>query len=125
MSLGPLCFRNRLSAQTTNTLPAPSISAVGSGPERRLPATVWLRISAIVVTSVHDAPPFVERKAPTAVSLALSIGTITVPLGWTSGWPPMPASPDVVVCLGPQVSPPSVDVLIWIRLPAALRSHST
>src|SRR5215467_9783928 len=83
--------RNRLSSQATNTLPAPSISAVGSGPERRLPATVCEWIRAIVVTSVQLAPPLVERNAPTAVSLALSIGTMTVPLGWTSGWPPMPA----------------------------------
>jgi hypothetical protein len=44
-----------------------------------------------VVTSVHEAPPSVERNAPTAVSLALSMGTITVPFGWTSGWPPRPA----------------------------------
>src|SRR5207302_7069852 len=116
--------RKRLSSHPTNTRPAPSISAVGSGPERRLPATVCVRISAIVVTSVQEPPPLVERNAPTAVSLALSMGTITVPLGWTTGWPPRPAWPLAVVFLAPHVSPPSEDVLIWIRLPWPLLSHS-
>src|SRR5205807_4536724 len=116
--------RKPLSDQTTNTLPAPSIAAVGSAPERRPPASVWCRTSAMVTTSVQLLPPSVERKAPTALSLALLMGTITVPFGWTSGWPPRPASPDAVVRLGPQVSPPSVEVLIWIRFPAEFRSHS-
>src|SRR6266487_530229 len=124
MSFALPARRKRLSCQATNTLPAPSISAVGSGPERRPPATVWERIRAIVVTSDQLAPPLVERNAPTAVSLALSIGTITLPFGSITGWPPRPAWRLGVVILAPQVSPPSVDVLIWIRLPWALLSHS-
>jgi hypothetical protein len=40
MSFAAHPFRKRQSCQTTYTLPAASISADGSGPVRRLPATV-------------------------------------------------------------------------------------
>ena len=52
----------------------------------RFPSSLIL---AIVVTALHDIPPFVEANAPTAVALALSMGTITVPFGCTTGWPPI------------------------------------
>ena len=39
-----------------------------------------------------------------------SYGTTTVPFGCTTGWPPMPLVPGVF--FAPQVSPPSVDVLM-------------
>ena len=77
---------------------------------------------AIVVTALQLAPPLVELNAPIAVSLALAVGTITVPLGRTTGWPPM--TPVLLVFGAPQVRPPSVDVLISSRLPAPLSSHS-
>src|SRR5690242_9867395 len=114
--------RKRQSAQATYTVPAPSISALGSGPSRRLLATVWCRMVAMVVVELHVTPPLVEWNAPTAVSLALSIGTITVPSGRTTGCPPM--TPALLVFAAPQLWPPSVDVLIWSRLPAPLSSHS-
>jgi len=57
-----------------------------------------------------------------AVSLALAVGTITVPSGATTGWPPM--IPLLLVLATLQVTPPSVDVLISIRLPTPLSSHS-
>ena len=98
--------------------PAPSISADGSGPSRRLPATVWWRIVAIVVTALQLAPPLVELNAPMAVSLAFAIGTMTVPSGRTTGWPPI--TPVLLVVGAPHVSPPSVDVLICSRLPGAV-----
>src|SRR5438128_8808311 len=81
--------RNRQSDHTTYTLPAASISAVGSGPLRKPPAVLWSRIRAIVIGPVHDAPPFVDLKARTAFSNALSIGITTVPSGCTTGWPPI------------------------------------
>src|SRR5262245_53587331 len=117
--------RKRQSDQATKTRPAPSISALGSGPERKPAASVCSRIVAMRTTLVHDAPPFVETKASTVDSKASSIGTTTVPLGCTTGWPPMTVSPAGVVMAGPQVMPPSVDVLIWTRLPLPLLSHST
>ena len=54
---------------------------------------MWCEMVAIVVVELHVAPPLVEWKAPTAVSLALSVGTITVPSGRTTGWPPMTPVP--------------------------------
>ena len=85
----------------------------------------WLAIGATGYGPVYVTPPSVETKDSTLPSKPLSVGMTTWPFGWTSGWPPMPAWPDAVVFLVPQVSPPSVDVLIWIRLPWALLSHST
>src|SRR5881409_2029265 len=90
MSLAVQPERKRQSCQTTYTLPAPSISADGSGPLRRLPATVWSVTLATSTAALQDLPPLVERKAPMAVSLPLAKGTITVPLGCTTGWPPRP-----------------------------------
>src|SRR3954451_23214737 len=89
MSLVLQLLRKRQSFHATKTVPAPSISAEGSGPSRRLPATAWWRMVAIVVTALQVAPPLVESNAPTAVSFALAIGTITVPSGRTTGWPPI------------------------------------
>ena len=57
---------------------------------RRLPATVWSVTVATVTVALQVAPPLVERNARIAVSLALAIGTMTVPLGCTTGWPPRP-----------------------------------
>src|SRR5437660_8315152 len=71
----------RQSSQTTKTFPAPSISAVGKGPERIPPASVCDRIEATVVVLLQLLPPLVELNASTEVSLALSMGTMTVPLG--------------------------------------------
>ena len=39
-----------------------------------------------------------------------SYGTMTLPFGWTTGWPPTPLPPGVFG--GPQVRPPSVEVLM-------------
>ena len=54
---------------------------------------------AIVVTLLQLEPPFVEPKAPSEVSFALSVGTITVPFGRTSGWPPITPFPFVFAAL--------------------------
>ena len=124
MSLDEQPLRKRQSCQTTNTLPAPSISADGSGPVRRPPATVCL-LTALMVTGVLQVePPLVERKARIDVSVALAIGTITVPLGATTGCPPMPVAFPPVFLAAPQVRPPSVEVLILMRLPLPWSSHS-
>src|SRR3954462_9290562 len=108
--------RKRQSVHATYTVPPPSISADGSGPSRRLPATAWWRMVAIVVTALQLAPPLVELNAPIAVSFAFAIGTTTVPSGRTTGWPPI--TPVLLVAGADQVCPPSVEVLIWSRLPA-------
>src|SRR3954464_14676394 len=97
------------------------MSADGSGPSRRLPATVWCRIVAIVVTALPLTPPLVELNAPIAVSLALAVGTTTVPLGRTTGWPPI--TPLLLVAGADHVWPPLLDRLIRSALPAPWSSH--
>src|SRR6266566_3482109 len=72
------------------------------------------------------APPSAEvkdtmRKLTPAKPL---IGTITVPLGCTRGCPPMPCALLAVDCPAPQVSPPSVEVLIWIHHDGAAPAQS-
>src|SRR6476469_1657809 len=67
MSLALQPRMKRQSVHATYTTPDPSISADGSGPSRRLPATVWCLTVAIVVTALHVSPPLVELKAPMAV----------------------------------------------------------
>src|SRR2546421_12761404 len=93
MSFAFPALMKRESDQATKTLPAPSISAVGRAPLRMPPASVWWLMPVMVVTLPQLTPPLVDDKAPTAVSLALSRGTTTVPLGWTTGCPPIPAMP--------------------------------
>src|SRR5215211_7083683 len=78
MSLVLHPLRKRQSVQATYTVPAPSISAEGSGPSRSPPATLWCFTVAIVVTALQVAPTFVELNAPMAVSFAFAVGTITV-----------------------------------------------
>src|SRR3954451_23120271 len=113
--------RKRQSVHATYAVPAPSISADGSGPSRKLPATPWWRMVAIVVTALQLAPPLVELNAPIAVSFAFAIGTMTVPSGRTTGCPPI--TPVLLVDGAAHVTPPSVDVLISRRLPAPWSSH--
>src|SRR4051812_16080267 len=121
MSLALHARWKRQSDHATYTVPAPSISADGSGPSRRLPATVWWRIVAIVVTALQLAPPFVELNAPTAVSFAFAVATTTVPSGRTTGWPPI--TPLLLVVAADHVRPPSLDRLILRTLPAPWSSH--
>src|SRR3954452_17556705 len=121
MSLVLQARRNRQSAQASCTVPAPSIAADGSGPSRRLPATVWCEIVAIVVVELQETPPLVELNAPIAVSLALAMGTTTVPSGRTTGCPPM--TPLLFVAGADQCRPPSVDLFICSRLPLPWSSH--
>ena len=58
-----------------------------------------------------------------AFSKALAAGTITVPLGCTTGWPPRPVARLAVATGVLQVRPPSVEVLIRIRSPAPKSSN--
>ena len=85
---------------------------------------MWSVTEATVTVEVHEAPPLVERQAMMALTLAFAAGTITVPLGCTSGWPPRPVALLPVLSAGPQVRPPSVEVDIFSRSPAALSSNS-
>ena len=59
---------------------------------------VWNVIDVTVTVLLQLAPPLLEVKARSAVSLVLSMGTITVPLGCTSGCPPMPVALLAVCC---------------------------
>src|SRR5207237_7678907 len=60
-------------------------------------------------------PPSVDLIDRTVVSKQSEMGMTTVPLGCTSGWPPITQVSSGVVLGAPQVAPPSVDVLIWTR----------
>src|SRR3954468_9910322 len=122
MSFALQARRKRQSAHATYTVPLPSISADGSGPSRRLPATLWWRIVAIVVTALQLVPPLVELNAPLSCSFAWAVGTITVPWGPTTGCPPI--TPLLLVAGADHVWPPLVDRLIWRRFPAPWSSHS-
>src|SRR3954471_15882268 len=109
MSLAGHFLRNRQSSHATKTLPSAAISAVGSGLVRRPPVLRWKRMCDTVTALFQDAPPLSEEKLE-IVPLRLSNGTITVPLGCTTGWPPRPLSLPAVLIGVPHVSPPSVDV---------------
>src|SRR5215208_3784214 len=47
-------------------------------------------------------------------------GTITVPLGRTTGWPPRPLAASPVFSAAPQLSPPLVERRIFMRVPVAV-----
>src|SRR5919198_121887 len=76
----------RQSSHAAYALPAASISAVGSGLVRRPPEFGWKLILEIAVSLDHVAPPSLDWKAA-MVPWRLSNGTITLPLGATTGWP--------------------------------------
>src|SRR4051794_8345421 len=123
MSFDVQFFRKRQSSHATYTLPAPSISATGSGLVRSGPATPANRVSEIVAALDHVAPPSVERNAA-SLPFRLSNGTITLPFGCTSGCPPSPFSFPAGGTGVLQVLPPSVDVLMYSRSPSAKLSNS-
>src|SRR3954447_23108363 len=123
MSFAVQLVRKRQSCQTTYTVPPPSTAAEGSGDVRRFPATVWSEIVEMVVEGPQLAPPVVEVNVSILSPLHDSKGTITVPLGCTTGWPPIPLMKSADVSSGPQVRPPSVEVLIQIRPLAEGLSH--
>ena len=104
-------------------MPALSISAEGSGDSRSPPATVWW---LMVDTSTVDrqlAPPSMERNERIWL-FSDRYGTITVPLGRTTGWPPRPVALFPVARAGPQVRPPLLEVFIRIASPALVMSYS-
>src|ERR1700704_2106197 len=80
--------RNRQSSHTTQTVPAPSTAADGNGPLRIPPASEWNCTLETVSGAVQLVPPSLELKAD--IPAPVSIGTTTVPFGWTRGWPPIP-----------------------------------
>jgi hypothetical protein len=116
-------LRNRQSSQATNAVPSAAISALGRGLVRRLPATPWKRMLPTVTALVHEAPPLVERKA-SIFPFSASKGTMTVPSGCTTGWPPRPLSWPAVSMGVLQVRPPSVEVPISTRSPSPKLSNS-
>src|SRR3954452_23901926 len=123
MSLAEHFSRKRQSCHATKTRPAPSISAVGSWLVRRPPATAWARTAETVRALDQEAPPSVERKAAVFPS-RLSNGTITVPLGWTTGWPPRPLAWPAVSIGVVHAFPPFVGGDIRSRSPSPKLSSS-
>ena len=123
MSLEVQLGRKRQSCQATYTLPAPSISAEGKTylPPRSPPATTWRWIEVTCLIADQPAPPSVEVNTSRESWLQPPvIGTITVPFGWTTGWPPVALAVLAGVSTGPQVSPPSAEVLsstCWLHEP--------
>jgi hypothetical protein len=115
--------RNRQSSQATYTVPSPPISALGSGLVRRLPATPWKRIPATLTACDQLAPPFVDTNDEIA-PFRLSNGTTTVPFGWTTGCPPRPLSCPAVSIGTDQVTPPSLEVLMYSTSPCPKLSNS-
>src|SRR5262245_14166578 len=122
MSLELQPVRKLQSCQTTKTLPWPSTSAEGRGDVRRLPATPCSLTLAIATEACQVAPPSIERNE--RMLAPPSYGTITLPFGCTTGCPPRPVSRPPVGVAGPQVRPPSVDVLMNISPPIPKSSHS-
>src|SRR4029077_16613972 len=84
------------------------------------PRKFWLAINKLLLQLF---PPLVELKA--IIPPKPSMGTTTLPLGCTRGWPPSPPAPSAVFLPALQVLPPSVDVLMKMRSPNAGSSHST
>src|ERR1700730_502433 len=115
---------NRQSGQTTYTLPDLSTSAEGRAPDRMPPGSPLNRICAPRNVWLHVKPPSVDLNERTAVSKQSSMGTITVPLGCTTGCPPMTQALSGVVLAAPHLKPPSVDVRIWTKLSWLLLSYS-
>src|SRR3954462_15598053 len=102
---GPQPARKRQSGQVTNTRPAASISADGSGAARN-PGGSLASTSATTTAAAKLAPPSVERTA--RIEEPPRYGTTSTPSGRTSGCPPLPCAASKVAG-GLHVRPPSVD----------------
>src|SRR5256885_6470638 len=76
MSLAGQPERNRQSDHARYTVPAESISADGSAPERSPPASVWCCTAETSTVDRQLVPPSIERKDRTCPPLTM--GTITV-----------------------------------------------
>src|ERR1700679_118781 len=111
MSLAVQLVSKLQSDQERYTVPVPSMAEEGRPARRRPPASPWLGALAMLAAAVQLWPPLVERKADMPPSKSAN-GTTTVPFGCTTGLPPMPLSLAAVVMGVPQVTPPSVDVLM-------------
>src|ERR1051325_9379702 len=85
------------------------------------PATEWWLVVATRTLEVQLLPPLAELNERIWLELAEEKGTITVPFGWTRGWPPRPLGLSAGCFRAPQVAPPSVEVLMSSRsLPEAV-----
>src|SRR5579862_7763287 len=113
--------RKRQSDQATNTLPAPSIPAVGRFGLRIPPASRWLSMDDTSTLLPHELPPLVDVKA---LMPDPSKGTTTVPFGCTSGSPPKPKAWSDDPFPAPQVMPPSLETLIRTSPVPYAWSHS-
>src|SRR6266576_3725537 len=87
MSLEAQPERKRQSDHTTNTLPAASILTEGRFGFRSPAATKWLWMLAMAWLRPQLMPPLVELNTSMPPP---SNGTMTVPLGCTTGSPPRP-----------------------------------
>src|SRR6266480_2362249 len=107
---------NRQSDHATYTLPDLSISAEGRGTSARMPPCgTWRSAGETITVALQLLPPLVEMKdlilkGWVAFNTKPRIGTTTLPLGRTTGCPPMPKSWLAVSFGGPQVSPPLWEV---------------
>src|SRR5437660_121733 len=87
MSLEAQPERKRQSDHTTKTLPAPSMLTEGKLGLRKPAATKWLWILAMAWLRPQLTPPLLELNTSIPPP---SKGTMTVPLGCTTGSPPRP-----------------------------------
>src|SRR6266496_5165915 len=87
MSLEEQPERKRQSDHTTKTLPPPSMLTEGKLGLRKPPATKWEEMPEITWLRPQLVPPLVELNTSMPPP---SNGTMTVPLGCTTGSPPSP-----------------------------------
>ena len=95
----------------------------GSAEVRRFPATAWS-----VTRLIEIGPRPIGAAVGRAEHPDLVPGRVRarrrVPFGCATGWPPRPEGSPPGETGGPHVRPPSVDVLMKMRSPAPMSSHS-
>ena len=73
------------------------------------PATHEVAAEIAAEVARQLAPPSIDRNERICAAFVARYGTITVPLGRTTGWPPRPVAPLLGASGAPQVRPPLVD----------------
>src|SRR5579864_2422376 len=95
------------------------MAAEGSPPLRMLAFSIYWLSDETIMVALQLAPPSVERNEEMLAVVDVGspiMGTMTVPSGCATGWPPMPLASLAVCFATPQLNPPSLEVLIEIWL---------
>src|SRR5262249_36308387 len=92
------------------------MAAEGETTARMGPATERAKTEAIRTVLLQREPPSLEKKAAMPAGAKVKNGTMALPFGCPTGWPPTPSTRSALASGALQLRPPSLDRLICITV---------